>query len=117
MSTDKDSLTKRVMGVVEGLNEGFSYETNEDGDYYDSEGYGTSPYTWLEDALDIEVRCGLDGEYRGARVLVAFGGPTIWVDTRGVVDGAWWFENYSALFSGDVANELDEAISEYWQCR
>jgi hypothetical protein len=47
-----------------------------------------SGFDYLTDALDIEYIVNGSRELLGARVLVCFGGPNVWVDTRrGVVDG------------------------------
>jgi hypothetical protein len=71
---------------------------------------------YLTDALDIEYIVSNTSEYRGARVLVAFGGPNIWIDTkRGMVDGCWWGESASVPFVDVIG--LDDALSELWACR
>ena len=71
---------------------------------------------YLEGALDIEYVVGSDGEYRGARVLVAFGGPTIWINTRtNQVEGAWWQDSAHATF--DDAIGLDETLEELFNCK
>ena len=75
-----------------------------------------SGFDYLRDALDIEYIIGGDGEYRGARVLVAFGGPNIWVDTRhNRVDVHWWMESASVGFVDNIG--LDDALPELWECK
>jgi len=75
-----------------------------------------SAFDYLEGALDIEYIVNRNGEYLGARVLVAFGGPNIWIDTRrGMVDGYWWNDSASASFKDNLG--LDDALSELWACR
>ena len=75
-----------------------------------------SAFDYLQDALDIEYLVNGKGEYLGARVLVAFGGPNIWVNTRAkTVAGAWWGESASATFEDNLG--LDEALEELWNCR
>jgi hypothetical protein len=75
-----------------------------------------SAFDYLEGALDIEYIVNSKGEYLGARVLVAFGGPNIWVNTRtGMVEGAWWSDRADASFTDNMG--LDEALSELWACR
>jgi len=86
-------------------------EWNEEGDL-ENEGE-FSAYDYLQDALDIEYVVNSKGEYLGARVLVAFGGPNIWVNTRtGMVDGYWCGDNASVPFKDNLG--LDEALSELW---
>lgn len=83
-------------------------ETEWDGEF--------NAFDYLQDTLDIEYIVNSKGEYLGARVLVAFGGPNIWVDTRrGVVEGAWYGETASASFKDNLG--LDDALAELWACR
>lgn len=72
-------------------------------------------YDYLADALDIEYIVSGDKSYLGARVLVAFGGPNIWINTRNnQVEGYWWNESYSQRFDDKLG--LDDCISELWEC-
>ena len=76
----------------------------------------TGAYDWLSDVLDITYMVGSDGSYRGAKVLVAFGGPNIWVDFADkVVDGYWGGEHASAHFTDDMG--VDDALEEMWEVR
>lgn len=85
------------------------FDRNDDGDE-------CSAFDYLEDALDIEYIVNSKGEYLGARVLVAFGGPNIWVNTRTkTVEGHWWSDSAYASFSDGIG--LDEALEELWNCR
>lgn len=72
-------VTDNVKHIADELSAGYDAEWVKT---YKEEHDGEEPsaYDWLEDVLDIEYIVGGDGEYRGARVLVAFGGPNIWVD-------------------------------------
>ena len=80
------------------------------------DGIEPSAFDWLQDALDIEYIVNGKGEYLGARVLVSFGGPNIWVDTRKqIVDGYWWSDTKSARYTDSIG--LDEALRELWECR
>ena len=75
-----------------------------------------SGYDYLEDALDIEYYVASDKTYLGARILVAFGGPNIWIDTkRGEVEGHWGGETARASFHDDPMGVAD-AISELFHC-
>jgi hypothetical protein len=70
-----------------------------------------SAFDYLEGALDIEYIVNNRGEYLGARVLVAFGGPNIWVNTRTLtVEGHWWGDNAYASFTDNIG--LDDALRE-----
>ena len=76
-----------------------------------------SGFDWLHDCLDIQYIISRDGECLGGRVLVSFGGPTIWVDTvRGVVEGHWWGEAKNATFEAD-AMDINDAILQCWESK
>lgn len=76
-----------------------------------------SGFDYLSDALDIQYIVTGNGDYLGARVLVAFGGPNIWIDTqRKRVEGHWWSESFMVSYSDD-AMDIDDALSELWACR
>jgi hypothetical protein len=71
-------------------------------------------FEYLEDVLDIEYVVNSRKEYLGARILVAFGGPNIWVNTRTqTVEGCWWGERAEASYSEDKIG-LDDACEELW---
>jgi hypothetical protein len=111
--TTKDSLLDHVQSIADNLTSPPD-EWNEGRDI-ESEGE-FSAFDYLQDALDIEYIVNSNKEYLGARVLVAFGGPNIWIDTRrGMVDGYWWSEKSSASFTDNLG--LDDALSELWSCR
>lgn len=71
-------------------------------------------YDYLQDALDIEYIISSKKEYLGARVLVAFGGPNIWVNTRtNIVEGYWGFDKYVCSFKDALG--LDDALRELYE--
>ena len=74
-----------------------------------------SGFDYLQDALDIEYIIGSDRQFLGARVLVCFGGPNVWIDTRNNrVDGHWWGDSYNEAFTDNIG--LNEAVEEIWEC-
>ena len=84
------------------------------GEEYQTEEYDILNY--LDGMLDIEYIVSDDAEYRGARILVSFGGPNIWINTRtNMVEGHWWEE--SASVSYDDAIGLDDTLREFWDYR
>lgn len=104
--TDHDKLKCQVVAIIRGLE-----SPDEDVLNLDDEPYTAMDY--VVEALDIEYVVSA-GEYRGARLLVCYGGPTVWVDTRrGMVDGHWWGESYSRAFY-DVLG-VDEACRELYE--
>jgi hypothetical protein len=72
-------------------------------------------FDWLSDALDIEYIVNSKKEYLGARVLVAFGGPNIWVNTRTKeVEGYWWSDSAKASFEDNLG--IDDALESLYNC-
>lgn len=76
-----------------------------------------SMYDWLGDALDYEYTIGADRSYRGCRVMVAFGGPTIYVNTMTEqVELYWWCDRATYPISREAVNELDACMEELYNC-
>ena len=75
-------------------------------------------YDFINDALDIEVTCGLSGDYRGAKLYMTVGGPSIWIDTQsGFVEGRWATDSCSKWVDSDAIDALNEAIEEIIETR
>lgn len=75
-------------------------------------------YDFINDALDIEVIQGLSGDYRGAKLYMTVGGPTIWVDTQtGFVEGRWATDSCSKWVDSDAIDALNEAIEQLIETR
>lgn len=74
-----------------------------------------SPLDYLSDALGIQYLVSYDRTYYSARILIAFGGPDAWIDTRtGQLEVTWWSaQEYRDLPSAFV-DGLDDALSELW---
>jgi len=71
---------------------------------------------YLSDVLDIQYIVTGSGDYLGARILVAFGGPNIWINTQsGVVEGYWWGDSAFSSFTDNIG--LDDFLEEMWSCR
>ena len=106
-SKKKNELLDQVKHIVNTIESG-EYETdNED---------GPSGFDYLEDVLDIHYYVSTDKEYLGARALVAFGGPNIWIDTlKKRVEGHWWGDSEYVYYQKDYL-ELDEALKEIYNC-
>lgn len=77
-----------------------------------------SPMAYLADVLDIDYIVSSTGEYRGAEVLVGFGGPNVWIDTRAHdLCVAWWSATVREPLPIDFIDGLDEALEELWSMR
>ena len=116
--TGKTRLKQQVLSIVQGLEQGITYDYC--GMDYDADGREATDIIggmdYLNDVLDIEYTVNGEGQYLGARILVAFGGPNIWVDTRRqTVEGAWWGDYYTESYNTD-AMDIDDACSEIFSC-
>jgi transposase-like protein len=128
-----EELEKYVNGDVYRCPEcGDTFEWNDD-DYNDDDYTYTCPhckatfaeselealsiYDWLEDIYDIEYRVDSRKELRSVRIMVACGGPNIYIDTATKqVELYWWSDQASYPISYDAAAALDEWAEEYWNC-
>lgn len=95
-------------------------EEYEEGDTCPKCGEDLEPQSLIDyftDALDIEYRIGSDREYRSARIMVAFGGPNIYIDTKsGKVELYWWNEEGESWIDDEVVNAIDEFMEELYNC-
>ena len=73
-------------------------------------------HEWMEDVYDIEWITHNDHSYKAARLMVAGGGPNIWVNTQtGTVDGYWGCDKVSHGFIDNIG--LDEYLEELHACK
>lgn len=76
-------------------------------------------YDYFEDALDVEFRVSgrARDELRSVCIMVACGGPNIYIDTATrAVELYWWGDRASYPISSDAAEAVDEWAAEYWGC-
>ena len=73
---------------------------------------------WLDDGVyDVEYAVGGNKEYRGVRLMIACGGPDIYLNTRtGDVELYWWSESARYPMSSDVVNMIDSTYEELFAC-
>ena len=70
-----------------------------------------SPDVYMEDVYDIEWITFNDHSYKAARLMVAGGGPNIWVNTQdGTVDGYWGTDKVHWHYTDNIG--LDDYLSE-----
>ena len=68
-------------------------------------------HEWMEDVYDIEWITYQDGRYKAARLQVAGGGPSIWVNMHThEVEGYWWGDHCKCPFVDNL--HLDEYLEE-----
>jgi hypothetical protein len=78
-------------------------------DSHDGQIDGASRF--MEDVYDIEWITFNDGSYKGARLLVAGGGPTIWVNVKNdEVEGYWAGDHCTEAFQDNIG--LDDYLEE-----
>ena len=70
---------------------------------------------WMEDTYDIRYYVDREKQYLGAELLVAGGGPTIWVNTyTGYVEGYWGGDKVLEPFKDEL--DLDGYCEELYGC-
>ena len=75
-------------------------------------------FEYINDALEVDYLITEKKDFKGASLLVAFGGPNIWIKVgynSGTVEGHWWDESYTATYRTDFMNVYD-AASERYDC-
>ena len=78
-------------------------------------GEDASVASWMEDGYDIEWIMYQDKRYKAARLLVAGGGPNIWVNLQtNTVDGYWGCDEVNHGFIDNIG--LDEYLEELHAC-
>ena len=75
-----------------------------------------SPDVYMEDVYDIEWITFQDGTFKGARLLVAGGGPTIWVNVKtDEVEGYWAGDHCTEPFQDNIG--LRAYLEELHACK
>lgn len=74
-------------------------------------------YDYLDDVFDIEYRISGGGDFRSVQIMVAYGGPNIYIDTATKqVELYWGMDRAEYPISYDAANALDEWAEENYNC-
>ena len=72
-------------------------------------------YDYFENALDIDYIVNSNKEYKACRIMIAFGGPNIYVNTwEKKVELYWWTESAEFYLSGDACDAIDEWAESYF---
>ena len=75
--------------------------------------YWNDTHKWMEDVYDIEWITYRDGSYKAARLLVAGGGPNIWVNLQtNTVEGYWASDRVIEPFIDNLG--LDDYCEEMY---
>ena len=80
-----------------------------------SPGDGDTAHDWMEGTYDIRYLVDREKRFMGAEILVAGGGPTIWVDTfREQVTGWWGTDRVQWYFQDNLGlNDYCEEMYGY----
>lgn len=71
----------------------------------------------IDEALDIEITCTLNGGYKGCCISITLGGPNIYINTRnGMLEGYWGSQEWKKYLNDDVIEAIDEYIEEIYNC-
>ena len=102
--TCEEQLRRMCKDIAQEITDGLKID--------DTSGTGTVT-EWMEDVYDIEWICHQDKTYKAARLLVAGGGPNIWVNLQtGTVDGYWGCDKVSWGFVDNIG--LDDYCEEMY---
>ena len=80
-----------------------------------SPGDGDTALDWMEGTYDIRYLVDREKRYMAAEILVAGGGPTIWVDTwDNEVKGYWGSDRVTVPFADNLG--LNDYCEEMYGC-
>ena len=108
MSTQEsggEMLREYVHNIVETIETG-EYEPDDDGE--------CSGYDYLSDALDFEWILNSDRTLKGARILVSFGGPNIWINTVTEQVEGYWGSDTAILGYRNDRLEIGDAVVDLY---
>ena len=72
---------------------------------------------YFNDFYDVNYVVDSDKKYKACRVLVAYGGPNIYIDTwDGQVQLEWWGEHAEAHIPNDLCEQIDEFFEMLYNC-
>ena len=114
LKADVKSYAETLECVVSGAEWFYEEYCDDDRDEYVDSYARLSKY--FEGVLDVEIICDLRGDYRGARIALAIGGPNIYFDTRDSwVKGYWGSDSAKYRIKSFAADAVDEYFSEIWK--
>lgn len=107
LDESQKQLVSHVDSIIKEIESGkYEFESSEDFEEPCASHY-------LENALDINYLVDRDKNYKSGRILIAFGGPNIWIDTyTKEVQGHWGSDEYiRGYYLG-----LDDYLEEIYNC-
>ena len=118
---NNSNIKAQVLSIINDIENGVEVTQQDiDDGYHDDGQYEAGDmlggFDYIKDLLDINYTLDSERQYKGARILVAFGGPNIYIDTaKNTVEGYWWGESYTDSFTVD-AMDIDGAVSCLYEC-
>ena len=108
--TCEEQLRSMCKSIAEGIREPQEITDEETG-----EKRTETAGDWMEDVYDIRYLVDSEKRYLGAELLVAGGGPTVWVNTyTGYVEGYWGGDKVLEPFIDEL--DLDGYCEEMYGC-
>ena len=104
--TCEEQLRRMCKDIADSITDGLKID--------DTSGTGTVT-EWMEGTYDIRYLVDREKRFMGAEILVAGGGPTIWVDTfREKVTGWWGSDRFEYYFQDNIGlNDYCEEMYGY----
>lgn len=126
---EHDEHCKRIAQELENYANGLYYRT-EDGDEVNIEeltdeereeveetGEQLTLWDYFTDFFNIDYILDSNRELKAVRVMVACGGPNIYIDTETEkVELYWWTERGEAYIDRDVCEDINEVFRELFYC-
>ena len=98
--TCEEQLRRMCKNIAQELTDGIKIKKQED-----------RITEWMDGVYDIEWITHQDHTYKAARLLVAGGGPNIWVNLHtDTVDGYWWGDHCKHSFDDNIG--LNDYLEE-----
>lgn len=107
----QDQMKNQLYSILSAIEE---CDYDFDKEYSNYEGPCAADY--LEDVLDINYVINADKSYKGVRLLVAFGGPNIWIDTVNQEVQAYWGGDNLVMSYHTDRLEIDDYFEELFNC-
>lgn len=85
-------------------------------DFEETDAEQLSIYDYLDEVYDVKYTIDDRGDYCGACIMVACGGPNIWIDTdAGAVVLRWWGDRAQYPLSSEAVEIVDDWARECWE--
>ena len=106
--TCEGKLRRMCKNIAEEITAGKEIKTKEGDDF--------TVDLWMEGVYSKEWITHEDHSYKAARLMVAGGGPVVWVNTQdGTVDGYWGTDKVHWHYTDNIG--LDDYLSELHGCK